>query len=199
LSVAKTQSGRSWHVFGHASTTLSASILVAVVLSSSLCWCQLQSKPGVIAKEQPVFRPPFALKLRLDGQRNYEEKFERIPYVAANEVYLFAGETFGVNLTITDDQVSGIAYQQDAAKANVELRFTQEQAKNGLMMLLVVRNGLKRKLFFDALMTIPGKEGFFKTTVLPVEPNLSNFESWPHPIVQLVLRNFRFSEKGQNP
>jgi hypothetical protein len=44
-------------------------------------------------------------------------------------------------------------------------------------------------------MTIPGKEEILKTNVLPVEPNLSDFESWPHPIVQLVLRDFRFSEK----
>jgi hypothetical protein len=44
-------------------------------------------------------------------------------------------------------------------------------------------------------MTIPGKEEILKTNVLPIEPNLSDFESWPHPIVQLVLRDFRFSEK----
>jgi hypothetical protein len=63
------------------------------------------------------------------------------------------------------------------------------------MMVLVTRNKLKQKLFFDALMTVPEKKEIYKTTVLPVRPSLSTVESWPHPIVQLVLRNFRFSEK----
>jgi hypothetical protein len=94
--------------------------------------------------------------------------------------------------------VSQIAYQRDPAKADVELKFTQEKSPNGWMMMLVIRNKLKRKLYLDALMTVPGKEEIFKTNVLPVESNLSDFESWPHPIVQLVLRNFRFSE-GSKP
>jgi hypothetical protein len=64
------------------------------------------------------------------------------------------------------------------------------------MMMLVIRNKLKRRLYLDALMTLPGKEEILKTNIVPVEPNLSDFESWPHPIVQLVLRNFRFSESG---
>jgi hypothetical protein len=86
--------------------------------------------------------------------------------------------------------------QKDPAKADVELKFTQDKSPSGLMMLLVIRNKLKRRLSYDALMTVPGKKGIYKTSVLSVEPNLSNFESWPNPIVQLVLWNFRFAENG---
>jgi len=63
------------------------------------------------------------------------------------------------------------------------------------MMMLVIRNNLKRRLYLDALMTVPDKKGIYKTRLLPVEAGLSNFESWPHPIVQLVVRNLRLSEK----
>jgi hypothetical protein len=165
--------------------------IVATLVLLSACFPQPTS-----AQEEPVFRAPFVLKLHVDNEHYYEEKFDKVPYVAENSVYLFAGETFGVNVTVTENQLSRITYQPDPAKADVALAFTQEKSEKGLMMMLVIRNKLKRRLAFDALMTVPEKKGIYETSVLPVEPNLSNFESWPHPIVQLVLRNFRFSEDG---
>jgi hypothetical protein len=166
-----------------------ALIVVTVVLSSA-CY------PQAATQEEPVFRAPFKLKLHVDNERYYEETFDHVPYVADNDVYLFAGEAFGINVSVTENEVSRIAYQRDPAKADVELKFTQEKSPNGWMMMMVIRNKLKRRLFLDALMTLPEKKEIYKTSILPVEPNLSNFESWPHPIVQLVLQNFRFSENG---
>src|SRR5207247_1262095 len=97
--------------------------------------------------------------------------------------------------SITENEISRITYQQNTRKADVVFKFTQESSPNGPMMVLVTRNKLKQKLFFDALITVPEKKEIYGTTVLPVKPGLSTVESWPHPIVQLVLRNFRFSEK----
>jgi hypothetical protein len=147
----------------------------------------------------PVFREPFTLELRIDKQHSYEEHFDKIPYVAENDVYLFAGDNFGVNLTATKHEVLDVTYQPDKKKADVELKFTQEKGQGGTaMMLLVVQNKLGRGLVFDALMTVPEKKGIYKTSVLPVGARLSSFESWPHPIVQLVLKNFRFSADTPN-
>jgi hypothetical protein len=168
-------------------------LVIATLALSSVCLPQAKSA----TQEEPVFRAPFKLKLHVDDDRYYEQSFDRIPYVAGNDVYLFAGEAFGLNVTVTENEVSHIAYERSPAKADVELRFTQEKSQNGWMMMLVIRNKLKRRLYLDALMTIPGKDEILKTNVLPVEPNLSDFESWPHPIVQLVLRDFRFSEKSK--
>lgn len=166
-------------------------IIVSTLVLSAACFPQAKSA----AEEERVFRAPFKLKIHVDDERYYEQSFDRIPYVADNDVYLFSGEAFGVNVTVTENEISHIAYERDFAKADVELRFTQEKSKNGWMMMLVLRNKLKRTLYLDALMTRPGSDEILTTNVLPVEPNLSDFESWPHPIVQLVLRNFRFSEK----
>lgn len=166
-------------------------LVVAALVLSSACFPQAKSA----TQEEPVFRAPFKLKIHVDDERYYEQSFVRIPYVADNDAYLFTGEAFGVNVTVTESEISRIAYERNPAKADVELRFTQEKSQNGWMMMLVIRNKLKRRLYLDAVMTLPGKDELFTTNVLPVEPNLSDFESWPHPIVQLVLRDFRFSEK----
>jgi hypothetical protein len=151
------------------------------------------------AQENPVFRSPFVLKIRIDSGHYYEEKFDKVPYVADNEVYLFAGENFGINVTIVENEISQITYQRDPTKANVNFTFTQKESPSGLMMLLLIRNKLKRSLLLDAKMTVPGQKGIYKTSVLPVKAGLSNVESWPHPIVQLVLGNLRFSEDEAKP
>jgi hypothetical protein len=171
-------------------------LTVAAVVLSSVCYPQPSGAPTMTDRENPVFRPPFTLRLQVDDQHYYEQHFDRIPYAAENEVYLFAGEAFGINVVIVRDQIAAVSYQKDPARADVDLAFTQEKSPHGPIMLLVIHNRLKKRLLMDALMTVPGEEGVSKTNLLPVEPSLSNFETWPHPIVQLVLRNFRFSEKG---
>jgi hypothetical protein len=156
---------------------------------------QTSTDPGT---QTPNFRDPFTLKLRTDKGHYYQEHFDKVPYVAENEVYLFAGESFGINVSTSRDEISLVTYQRDVGKSDVEFNFTQESKGGKTMMLLTIRNKLKRRLYLDALMTVPGEKETYKTSILPIEPGLSDFESWPHPIVQLVLRNFRFSEKPSN-
>lgn len=169
---------------------------MAIVIAALTFWLCLPRVSA--AQEAPVFRDPFVLRLHIDSDRYYVEKLDRVPYVAENDVYIFAGESFGITTAITENEISRITYQRDTRKADVEFKFTQESSPNGPMMLLVTRNKLKQKLFFDALMTVPEKKEIYKTTVLPVKPSLSTFESWPHPIVEPVLRNFRFSERPKD-
>jgi acylphosphatase len=132
----------------------------------------------------------------VDKENYYEQKFPKIPYVYKDHVYLFKDDVFGIDLRITNGMVQGVSYQSDTNKAAVSLRFTQEVKDNGdAMMLLVIENHTKHKLFIDALMTVPKREKPQRTSILPVDAGRSGFESWPHPIVQLVLQNIRFTEK----
>jgi hypothetical protein len=148
-----------------------------------------------------AFRSPFTLKLHVDKENYYEQEFPKIPYVFKDDVYLFKDDVFGIDLQITNGAVLGVSYQSDTNKAAVSLRFTQEVKDNGdAMMLLVVENHTKHKLFIDALMTFPKREQPQRTSILPVGAGLSGYESWPEPIVQLVLRNIRLTEKpGTEP
>ena len=147
------------------------------------------------AEAAPTFREPFTLKLRVDKQHYYEQHFDNVPYVAGSDVYLFVDDHFGVNLTDTKAEFLTVTYQPDGGKADILFSFTQEtDGKGNPFMMLSVQNKLNRGFSYDALMTVPTKKEILETHVLPVEARLSNFESWPHPIVQLVLRNFRFSD-----
>ena len=147
-----------------------------------------------------VFREPFTLKLRVDKDHYYEEHYERkIPFVAGNDVYLFCGESFGLKLGVTNGEIASVTYQKDKAGADVEVALTQEAGKDDdPMMMLVLKSNIKQVLYVDALMTVPGRKGIYKTSILPLQPGLKGFESWPHPIVQLVLTNLRFKESPPN-
>jgi len=158
------------------------------------CALLAQEQPST-DRTAPTFREPFTLKLRVDKDHYYEQHFDKVPYVAEDDVYVFLGDHFGVNLTDNKGEFLTVTYQPDSARADVQFGFTQEKAGNGMfMMLLTVQNKLDHRLSYEALMTVPKKEGMLKTNMLPIEPRLASFESWPHPIVQLVLRNFRFSD-----
>ena len=142
-----------------------------------------------------VFREPFTLKLHVDKEHFYEEKFGKIPYVHSGDVYLFKDDEFGLTFDIQDGSIRSVKYQKDVKKADVTLKFTQEvQPDKTAMTMLHIHNNTKHTLNVDVLMTVPDRKGIAKTSILPVQPGLSGFESWPHPIVQLVLRNIRIAK-----
>lgn len=178
----------------HSRKIATRTTLAILAVLAGVSWpCYAQAKGG--KQEEPAFRAPFVLKLRIDNGHYYEQKFGKVPYVADGDVYLFAGDDFGINAAVRDGQMSQITYQPSAAKADVEFSFFQQRRAGGFVMMLVIQNRLKRKLYLDALMTVPGKSGILKTDILPIPRGLTDYESWPQPIVQLVLRGFRFAAK----
>jgi hypothetical protein len=139
-----------------------------------------------------AFRAPFTLKLHVDKTHFYEQHFGEIPFVHEGDVYLFKGDDFGIDLVIRKSAVAAVKYQPATEKADVKFKFSQEiQPDGSSTMTLLIRNATTHTLYFDALMTTPGNQGIAKTSILPVRPGLDSYESWPHPVVQLVLRHIR--------
>jgi hypothetical protein len=145
-------------------------------------------------------RKPFTLRIQIDAEHYYEEEFDReIPYVHDNDVYLFSGDSFGLKVAITNGVISTVTFQKSPADADVEVKFSQDTESGASpMMLLVIRSHIKQTLYLDALMTIPDKKGVYRTNILPIQPGLTGYESWPHPIVQLVLTHLRLSKEPPN-
>lgn len=167
------------------------STILIIAFAASLYAADEAKAPG----NDAVFREPFTLKLHVDKKHFYEEEIGKIPYVHDGDVYLFKGDEFGLNLEMVGESIRTIKYQPDVKKADVTLKFTQEINEDGsAMMLLVIRNGTRKTIYIDALMTVPNKKAIARTSILPIAPGLSSYESWPHPIVQLVLRKIRIAE-----
>jgi hypothetical protein len=130
-------------------------------------------------------------------QQNPDEVVSRdnaVPYVKDGSIYIFPGEKFGVNAEVDGDKIASLRYVKDAAKADIQLEFTKRKGGNGVMMLLVIENKLKQTLYLDAGMQVPDRKGAYKTSILPVLAGKGGFESWPHTISLLILRNLRFTK-----
>src|SRR5262245_17003695 len=166
---------------------------LAPLTALALALPHLSTPQVAFAKAEPILRNPFTLKLDAGDGRIYEERFEKAPYFAESTVFLFAGDHVGINVTVDGDEISAVSYQKDVANADVTFKLTQQKLRGKPAMMLVVQNKLKHPLSLDAFMTVPGRQGIYKTNILPVRAGLSNYESWPHPIVQLALKNFRFA------
>ena len=140
-------------------------------------------------------REPFTLTLHVDKEHYYEENIGAMPYVHEGGVYLMKGDRFGVALDVTDGKLQRVSYQPDFEKADVTFEFRQEidADKNGMMML-TIHNRTSHQLKMKALMTVPGKKGAAETSIVPIEPGLTNFESWPHPIVKLLLHEIEIGK-----
>ena len=50
-------------------------------------------------------------------------------------------------------------------------------------------------LGYKCAMLLPGENRMHPTSVLPIEPGLTNFESWPHPVAQLILYDVQYQDK----
>jgi hypothetical protein len=142
-----------------------------------------------------VFRKPFTLRIRVDQEHYYEEKKDKVPYVYRGDVYLFIGDRFGLKIDVANSAVRTIRYERDLSKADVTLEFKQGDPVNGkATSLLVLQNRTKYTFLMDAAMTVPDRKDILKTTILPLHAGLSNFESWPHPIIQLALVHIRLQK-----
>ncbi|MDF1738432.1 MAG: DUF2314 domain-containing protein [Verrucomicrobiales bacterium] len=152
---------------------------------------------GPAAATDKNTRDPFTLTLLIDKERQYEQEIDSTPYVHKDIVYLFSGEVVGISLSEREDGHPAVSYCHDIEKADVLFRFSQKWDKKDetLMMLLAIDSRIEKELFMDGLLVVPGKEKVFETTILPLKPKTTNYESWPHPVIQLAIRNLRFEEK----
>jgi hypothetical protein len=171
-------------------------LCLAIAIVAAACARANADEPKSKDDGGTVFRKPFTLKLHVDKEHFYEQKIEKVPYVHKGNVYLFQGDSFGLDVQIAEGKIQKIAYQADLSKAAVTLKFQQEVPEDGdAMMMLTIENRTKHKLFLDAVMVVPDRQKPLRTSILPVQPGLSGIETWPHPIIQLVLRNLRLTEK----
>ena len=112
--------------------------------------------------------------------------------IVNNVLFVSPGDKIGVDLAgAVDGTTLSVTESPAPKKANLVLTFKQEKG----MMLFTIQNRTKYWLTYEAGIKTPKRDGLYKTSVMPVGPGLSSFESWPYPIDQLALKNFTFSEK----
>jgi hypothetical protein len=168
-------------------------IILGFYALGSFCFGETYILPEKIPSDTAV-RDSFTVKLHIKEGQDYEQKFEKIPYVFENCVYLFETDSFGINIIVKDNKIQKVTYQSDLKKADVTFKLTQEVEKDAFKIRLTTKNNSKYTIFSDGLMTIANQRGSFRKSMTPFEPYVENSQAWSLPIVQIVLQNIRLEE-----
>jgi tetratricopeptide (TPR) repeat protein len=158
-----------------------------VLISSAVFAQQAPSAlPGT-----PASRTPFTVTLKVDKQHIYEKQFDKVPNVAGRNVYLFAGDKFGIDLTVKQDEISTLTYEPKHKRADVEFKF--ELRKSSVrVMALAAHNRLNRTISFE--VDADGIGAAEPSRVLSFPAESYSYLLWSEPIFRVILSDLRFSE-----
>ena len=140
-------------------------------------------------------RQPTPIRLRLKGGKAFETLFpQAMPIVSGGLVTILAGETVLIEATLKDAVLVDLVAVPKVIHPERTLVFklTQEAGlADGLGMVLKVMSPFPGALKYRLGMMLPSSERVLKTSSCPVDKGKPVYESWPHPVFQLVAADFR--------
>jgi hypothetical protein len=144
-------------------------------------------------------RKPYKLSVVVNKNSIYEEDLNESTYVKPdNTVQIYPGESVFLEVVQENGIIKRlIAVQENKYPENtIIISFTQN-TKDGVheMMMLKVQNPFKQQLIYEALMYVMNGKKWVSTDVLPVEPGLFGYETWPDVITSIALTNWTFKSK----
>ena len=163
-------------------------LFIILTFTASFCYSQNEIKE----------REAFALKLAVDSEQFYQMDVPKSKYfVKENILQIYPTEKLNVEVEIKSDTIFSMKVVEKIIepKKTIEIEFLQnvkENKPNGMM--LKVTNPFDQKLNYNAMMYIVGNNKWLSTSIIPILPNLVNYETWNDVIITLVLEKWRFEK-----
>ena len=148
------------------------------------------------AQNEITERQPFTLELAIDNEQYYQMQVDKSHYFVKNNVLqIYPTEKLNIEVEIKNDTIFSMKVVEKITdpKRTIKIEFFQhvdDRKPEG--MILTVTNPFERKLNYNAMMYIFGHNKWLSTSIIPIEPNLINYETWPDVIITLVLDKWRF-------
>ena len=141
-------------------------------------------------------RNSFKLEIAANETQQYGMDVQEGPYFVKEKILqIYCGEKLFVECEIQGDSLSKmkVVEKNINPEKTIIIDFSQnDEDRKNIMTALNVKNPFNRKLNYDAIMFTPISQQWKRTSIIPIYPNLENFEHWPHAIITLVLENWRF-------
>jgi len=141
-------------------------------------------------------REATTVALKLDERRHADFAFPRGPYVADGVINILNGERFSVEFEEKDGRLVEPHYVKEVTHPDRTISFELSSLESGT--LLKIANPFSQAIVYDCLIQHYKQRGFSKTHVLAVGPRLSSFESWPYPVVQVMVSNVQYQSQAAN-
>ncbi|WP_409417901.1 hypothetical protein [Flavobacterium sp. PS2] len=141
-------------------------------------------------------RESIKLELIADAENNYSMQVPNSPYFVKEKILqIYPSEKLYIETVIKNDSIYSmeVVNKNVNPKRTIEIEFSQNVTdRTNKQMLLKVTNPFDKKLNYNALMYIVGHDKWIPTSIIPILPNLVNYETWQDTIITLVLENWRF-------
>lgn len=135
------------------------------------------------------------MRLHQEDGSSFEQAVPRLPIVLPNGwITVFAGEEVHVELTVDKGNLAVRAVPK-VVRPKSTLTFKLMQTE-GTAMRLAVSHNLPQNLKYSLGMMLPAGGGLQATPSCAVAPGAVTYETWPHPVFQLVINNLRFVPEG---
>jgi hypothetical protein len=158
----------------------------------------IQRRADSLCKISPC-RKGTKVVLRVDEKSYYETDLPQSPIIVGNEINLIPGEKYFIELADINNTPTNfklIDSLKDSSKTLI-VEFKQDTSdKKKPSMLLIIHNPFAKILKYDALIHRQGTTRLVYTSSCPMCPKCGAYESWPYPIVRILLSKFRFLEKN---
>ncbi|SDQ12430.1 hypothetical protein SAMN05421664_0616 [Chryseobacterium soldanellicola] len=152
----------------------------------------------ISAQNDNDFREAFTLKLAVDSTTFYQQEVARSKYIVKDDILqIYPGEHIFIEAEVKSDRIESmkVVKENKNPSKTIEIEFSQNvSGRQNRGMMLHVSNPFDKILHYNAMMNVVGKKGWFKTSIIPIDPKLTNFETWPQVIITLVLSNWRFEK-----
>lgn len=163
-------------------------LFIIILFIANFCYSQNEIKE----------REPFVLKLAVDNEQFYQMDIPKSKiFVKENIIQIYPTEKLNVEVEIKNDTIYSMKVVDKIVepKRTIQIEFLQNvKDKKPEGMMLKVTNPFDRKLNYNAMMYIVGHNKWLSTSIIPILPNLVNYETWNDVIITLVLEKWRFEK-----
>jgi hypothetical protein len=107
---------------------------------------------------------------------------------------VIAGETLNLEATIREDGHLDLKAVDEVVHPDrtITVKFGQFESKDGAFTMLGVAHPFENKMLkYRCAINPVGAQGFVNTSACPVFPGVTGWETWPDPIVQLLMLDVR--------
>lgn len=140
-------------------------------------------------------RDSFQLKVAIDSVNYYKQEIPKSPYFVENKILqIYPSEKIFIEAEIKSDSIHSMFVVKENLNPEKTIIIEFKQKVKGRIhdgMMLSVKNPFNKTLKYEALMYINGRTDWVSTSIIPIQPNLVNYELWRDIILSLVLLEWK--------
>lgn len=180
-------------------------ILLFSICALTVGLLEAQEKPDVNIVKQMCpandCRKDITVRLKKEDGSLYERKFDVFPPVIQGQFFtLLPGENINLEVQFENNRAVSLRSVAKVTNSKKTLNAHFEQTGDGAnaQMLLTISNPFPKTLKYHLkMMTLDEK--LLPSSSCPIGPGMTNYESWSHPIFQLVIGGIQLVSEKSGP